>query len=80
MQRFAMTVVTAWVVLIWSANATAAGFNWRDHAAPFDFLFGNQLDTHQQTKLQRDGSLKGLFYVVQLDEDGDGVVDSIEIL
>jgi hypothetical protein len=57
------------------ATAISGGFTWRDHAFPFDFLFGNHIDTHQQSRLREDGSLQGLFYVVQLDEDGDGVPD-----
>jgi hypothetical protein len=49
------------------AGATAAQaddlITWRDHAAPFSFRFGNHIDTHQQTRLARDGSLMGFFYV-----------------
>jgi hypothetical protein len=36
---------------------------WSNHRAPFDFLFGNELDTHQQTQRLRDGSLSGFFYI-----------------
>lgn len=42
-----------------------AGYPWRDHAAPFDFLFGNDFDTHQQTRQLRDGSLSGFLYIHQ---------------
>jgi hypothetical protein len=38
-------------------------YPWRNHDAPFGFLFGNEIDTHQQTRLTRDGSLFGFFYV-----------------
>jgi len=61
--------------LMLPASATAAGFTWKDHARPFDFLFGNHIDTHQETTLQNDGSLRGSFYVVQLDQDGGGFLD-----
>jgi hypothetical protein len=74
----ALTATTLCVSLALSASATAGGFTWRHHAPPFDFLFGNHIDTHQQTKLENDGSLKGTFYVVQLDEDGDGLPDTTE--
>jgi len=43
-------------------NATAAG-EWRNHAAPLDFLFDNEIDTHQQTRLTHAGGLFGFFYI-----------------
>jgi len=46
-----------------SAPVLAGGVPWKDHQAPFDFLFGNHFDTHQQTKPMPDGSLSGLLYV-----------------
>jgi hypothetical protein len=47
-----------------STGAFAADFYpWRNHEAPFDFIFGNDIDTHQQTRQARDGSLFGFFYV-----------------
>ena len=47
-----------------STGAFAADFYpWRNHEAPFDFVFGNDIDTHQQTRQARDGSLFGFFYV-----------------
>ena len=39
--------------------------NARDfHASPFDFLFGNHIDTHQETELKADGKLFGFFYII----------------
>jgi hypothetical protein len=38
-------------------------YPWRNHDAPFSFVFGNEIDAHQQTRLTRDGSLFGFFYV-----------------
>jgi len=32
---------------------------WRNHAEPFVFRFGNEIDLHQQTQKGRDGSLFG---------------------
>jgi hypothetical protein len=47
-----------------SASAFAADlYPWRNHQAPFDFVFGNEIDMHQQTRQTRDGSLFGFFYV-----------------
>lgn len=36
---------------------------FRNHAPPLTFLFGNEIDTHQQTFRTRDGSLFGFLYV-----------------
>jgi hypothetical protein len=58
-----------------AGSARAAGFSWQDHLAPFSFLFGNHIDTHLETKLNRDGTLNGFFYVHRLDENSDGVPD-----
>lgn len=43
--------------------ADAPGIPWRDHQPPFDFLFGNLIDNHQQSKLVGDGSLQGYIYI-----------------
>lgn len=41
----------------------AEGRNWMDHKQPYTFLFGNHIDTHQETRLGSDGNLEGFFYV-----------------
>jgi hypothetical protein len=38
-------------------------YPWHNHDAPFSFVFGNEIDTHQQTRQTRDGNLFGFFYV-----------------
>jgi hypothetical protein len=51
----------------------ADGLPWRNHAKPFDFLFGGHIDTHQQTKVLPDGTLFGNLYITftgETDEDG----------
>ena len=45
-----------------SAHA-ADQYPWRNHEPPLNFIFGNEIDTHQQTRLMRDGSLLGFFYI-----------------
>lgn len=45
------------------AVAGADGYEWRDHRAPFDFEFGNHMDTHQQSKLTGTGGLTGFLYI-----------------
>jgi hypothetical protein len=34
------------------------------HALPYDFLFGNHIDTHQETRLKANGDLFGFFYII----------------
>jgi hypothetical protein len=38
-------------------------YPWRQHEAPFPFLFGNEFDSHQQSRRTRDGGLFGFLYV-----------------
>lgn len=68
--------VTAAVLLtalaVAAAPAAAEGIPWRFHAAPFDFLFGNHIDTHQQTRLTPGGELAGVLYVRFTGEMVDG--------
>ena len=49
--------------LLTSAAAATDLYPWRNHASPFGFVFGNEIDGHQQTRQARDGSLFGFFYV-----------------
>ena len=58
-----LIALTTFVLWLLGAGPAAAFYPWRNHAAPFPFLFGNDIDTHQQTQLKRDGSLSGYFYI-----------------
>jgi hypothetical protein len=57
------TLVLSAALALASAAQAADLYPWRQHEAPFNFLFGNDIDTHQQTRLSRNGSLFGFFYV-----------------
>ena len=37
--------------------------SWNDHAPPCTFLFGNDIDLHQQSQQLPDGSLSGSFFI-----------------
>lgn len=58
----ALFVGMALIVAI-PAVAGADGYEWRDHRAPFDFQFGNHMDTHQQSKQTGAGGLTGFLYI-----------------
>jgi hypothetical protein len=52
------------VLLLGTGTATATDLHpWGNHAAPFAFKFGNDIDTHQETRFEPDGDLTGFFYV-----------------
>ncbi len=38
-------------------------FPWNEHAVPFTFLFGNEFDGHQLSRLAPDRTLQGLLYI-----------------
>ena len=47
-----------------SANAAfGEGLPWLDHQDPFNFKFGNHIDTHQQSMVMPSGDLLGYLYV-----------------
>ena len=48
-----------------SANRSGdeSEFPWRSHIAPFDFEFGNMIDSHQQSKALKKGKLHGFIYI-----------------
>jgi len=54
-------------------SGTIIDYPWRDHAFPFDFQFGNHIDTHQQTRELSNGDLFGFLYITftgDFTEDG----------
>ena len=56
-----------------SPDVQAGGYPWKDHARPYDFLFGNSIDTHQQSRVQANGELFGFLYVTFTGEEIDGI-------
>ena len=82
--RKPITYFGAAVALAISASAVAADRVWGDHAPPYTFLFGNHIDTHQETFLwpfrfagHAKGDLSGWFYVF---DSGDVTPDGLPIL
>lgn len=60
-----LNILIALLILsVWSLSALADEF----HEEPYDFLFGNHIDTHQETKLKmkkgEPESLKGFLYIL----------------
>ena len=58
------TLLTTCMVLFLTADiASSQDFRWQDNSYPFDFLFGNHIDTHQESMVTKDGKLIGFFYI-----------------
>ncbi len=45
------------------ADAPDLGFPWRNHTSDFNFVFGNLIDNHQQTRLLPNSMLQGFIYI-----------------
>lgn len=55
---------TVAIILLGVAPTNAIDlYPWNNHAAPYGFLFGNDIDLHQQTQQLPDASLAGFFYI-----------------
>ena len=64
MKKKLLSITILAVVMFMSAQVYAGGgVPWDYHQPPKDFLFNNHFDTHQQSKLMPDGSLKGYLYI-----------------
>ena len=53
--------------------ADKKGYPWQNHLPPYDFKFGNMIDSHQQTKVNVKDKLQGYIYIHytgELTEDG----------
>lgn len=70
-RKLAALIVGLALVVAIPAAADADGYKWRDHRAPFDFEFGNHIDTHQQSKITGNGGLTGFLYITP----GDAITD-----
>lgn len=63
MKKLMLLLAISFSCMLNAGSAMAAGYPWKNHAAPYNFLFGNDIDTHQQTRLEKSGELFGFFYI-----------------
>jgi hypothetical protein len=59
-------LILAILLLSFALAATAyavTGYPWKSHAEPYDFQFENNIDAHQQSKLNGRDQLGGFFYI-----------------
>ena len=64
---------------ITAVRADGLGKSWKNHAAPYDFMFNNLIDTHQQMKLRSDGTLHGWIYIQVVNEISPDAPDGVPI-
>ena len=55
---------TGIAVLSFVSSSVFATGNKELHNPPYDFLFGNHIDTHQETRQTNHGTLKGRLYII----------------
>jgi hypothetical protein len=65
MKRVSLYFAVIMMLNPFSDSAWAAEPGWqRDHASAFSFLFGNPIDSHQQSQLLDNGEILGFLYIV----------------
>jgi len=72
--EFAIFILIALVLFLGTGSISyAEGIPWSDHLAPFEYLFGNSIYNHQQTKPMPNGGLTGFLSITftgEYTEDG----------
>jgi hypothetical protein len=63
MRKVVTGLILVALFLFGTGFKSAEVYRWRDHAPPFEFLFENHIDTHQQSKIAGNGNLVGFLYV-----------------
>lgn len=76
MKKFLILVVLLIGFAMVATAYAATGRLWDSHAAPYDYLFGNHIDTHQQSKLNGKDQLDGFFYIKFTGIEVDGVPEA----
>lgn len=65
MKRICLYFAVIMMLSPFSGSAWATEPDWRDdHASAFSFLFGNPIDSHQQSQLLNNGEIHGFLYIV----------------
>lgn len=76
MKRLLIFVLLLLSFAVAATTYAATSYPWSSHAAPYDFLFGNHIDTHQQSKLNGKDQLGGFFYIKYTGNEVNGVPEA----
>lgn len=61
------------LLIMASPVLAAGGYPWTNHTAPYSFLFGNEIDTHQQSLQTGADRISGFLYIHYTGETIDGI-------
>lgn len=77
MKKFFVAFILLAALLTLPTGMVLAGsgsaYPWNSHAAPYAFLFGNHIDTHQQSQAVKGGPLQGYLYIHNTGQTINGV-------
>lgn len=76
MKKFLILAVLLLSFAMAATAYAATGYPWSSHDAPYDYLFGNHIDTHQQSQLNGRDQLGGFFYIKYTGNEVDGVPEA----
>ena len=68
MKKLISSSIALGLCIVVAGLASASGRIFKEHANPYTFLFGNNIDTHQETRLTNKGYLRGFFYIRFIDK------------
>ena len=69
MRKISTGLVLLTMFLFATGFTPPEAYRWRDHAPPFDFMFGNHIDVHQQSQVTKGDKLEGFLYIKFTGED-----------
>ena len=77
MKKFLILAALFFSFAIVAVAYAANGYPWRSHAAPYNYLFENAIDTHQQSQKIGKDQLGGFFYIEFTGNEVDGVPEAV---
>ncbi len=63
MTKTTLMLTTVFVLILSAGSVSGQELKFQDHSFPFDFLFGNHIDTHQESMVTNGEKLIGFFYI-----------------
>jgi hypothetical protein len=76
-KKLIIPVVLLFTLAMAAVAYASTGYPWNDHAAPYDYLFGNHIDTHLQSQTIDKNKLEGFFYIQYTGNVVDGVPEAM---
>ena len=77
MRKPIATLLWVGLSLLGAGTVLAVGLPWQNHSRPFDFLFGNHIDMHQQSRLVDNKALEGFLYIKFTGQVSEGIPEAV---